>query len=138
EHQCRADRPHAGAADEMNDGKDASADALWRIFSGISEGQRLLGAEAEPGDEAANNQQRHAWREGAEDREGAEQEQVELIDEAAAEPVGEFALADGAEEHAENGGAADGRDLRSGCEFGLQEERHQRAEDREIDDVEEI
>ena len=85
-----------------------------RIFAGIGESERLLGAEAEAGDEAADNQQRHARGERAEDGENAEQQQVELIDEAAAEPVGEFALAGGADEHAENGGAADDRDLGSG------------------------
>src|SRR5580700_10667646 len=102
----------------MDDGKDTSADALGRIFAGIGEGQRLFGAEADPSDKATNDQQRHARSECAEDREGAEQEQVELIDESAAEPVGEFALAGSAQEHAENGGAADGRGLSSGCKFG--------------------
>src|ERR1700692_880869 len=102
----------------MDDGEDAAADALGRIFSGISEAQRRLGAQPEPGDKATSDQQRHARSECAEDGEGAEQEQVELIDESAAEPVGEFALAGSAEKHAENGGAADGRGLRSGCEFG--------------------
>ena len=48
----------------------------------------------------------------AEDREHAEQQQVELVDEAAAEPVAELTLAGGADEHAEDGGAADRRRLR--------------------------
>ena len=57
EHERRPDRPYAGAADEMNDGQDASANSLGRIFAGIGESERLLGAEPEPGDEAADDQQ---------------------------------------------------------------------------------
>ena len=37
----------------------------------------------------------------------------------AAEPVAELTLAGGADEHAEDGGAAYGRDFRSGRELGL-------------------
>ena len=37
--------------------QDAAADALGRIFAGIGEGERLLGAEAEAGDEAAATSQ---------------------------------------------------------------------------------
>ena len=96
----------------MNDRQDAAADALGRIFAGIGEGERLLGAEADAGDEAADDQQRDARRQRAEDREDAEQQQVELIDEPAAEPVAELALAGGADEHAEDGGAADEGGLR--------------------------
>ena len=84
------------------------------------------------------DQQRDARRERAEDGENPEQQQIELIDESPAEAVGEFALAGSAEKHAENSGAADGRDFGAGCEFGLQDERNQRAEHGEVDDVEEI
>src|SRR5579885_832343 len=55
EHEQRRDRPHAGAADEMNDRKNASADRLRRIFAGIGEAERLLGAEPKAGDEAAGD-----------------------------------------------------------------------------------
>ena len=138
EHQRGADRPHAGAADEMDDRQDAAADRLRRVFAGIGEGKRLLGAEAEPGDEAADDQQRHARRERAEDREHAEQQQVELIDEPAAEAVAEFTLAGGADEHSEHRGAADGGDFGAGRELRLQDVGNERAEDGEVDDVEEI
>ena len=47
QHERGSDRPHAGAADEMNDRQDAAANALGRIFAGIGEGERLLGAEAD-------------------------------------------------------------------------------------------
>src|SRR5205085_12465531 len=52
--------------------------------------------------------------------------------------VAELTLAGGAYEHAENGGAADGRDFGSRRELRSEDERHQRAEHRKIDDVEEI
>ena len=68
-----------------------------RIFARIGEGERLLGAQADAGDEAADHQQGHARGERAEDGENAEQQQIELIDEPAAEPVAEFALAGGAD-----------------------------------------
>ena len=74
----------------------------------------------------------------AENREHAEQQQVELINEPAAEAVAEFTLAGGADEHSENGGAADGGDFGSGRELGLKYVRNERAEDGKIDDVEEI
>ena len=93
----------------MNDSEDAAANALGRIFAGIGECERLLGAKTEAGDEAADHQQGHAWRQRTEDGEDAEQQKIELIDEAAAEPVGQFALAGGAQRDAENGGAADQR-----------------------------
>ena len=48
----RGDRPDAGAADEMHDRQDAAADRLRRIFAGVGERERLLGAEADAGDEA--------------------------------------------------------------------------------------
>ena len=109
-----------------------------RIFAGIGEGERLLGAETDAGDEAADDQQRDARGERAEDGEDAEQQQVELIDESAAEPVAELTLAGGADEHAEDGGAADGRDFGSGRELRSEDVRNERAEDGEVDDVEEI
>ncbi len=55
-----------------------------------------------------------------------------------AEPVAEFTLAGRADEHSENGGAADCRDFGSGRELGLKQVRNERAEDGEIDDVEEV
>ena len=122
----------------MHDREDAAADALGRIFAGIGEGERLLGAEPDAGDEAADDQQRDARRQRAEDGEDAEQQQVELIDEPAAEPVREFALAGGADGQAENGGAADQAASAAPAEAGLDDERHQRAEHGEIDDVAEI
>ncbi len=74
---------------------------------------------------------RDARGERAEDREHAEQQQVELIDEPAAEAVAEFTLAGGADEHSENRGAADGGDFGAGRELGLNHVRNQRAEDGE-------
>ena len=53
----------------------------------------------------------NARRERTEDGEDTKQQQVELIDEPAAESVGEFALPGGADEQAEDGGAADRRRL---------------------------
>src|SRR5262249_34345371 len=102
-----ADRPHAGAADEVHDRENAPADRLRRILAGIGEGERLFGAKTEARDEAADHEQRHARSESAEDREHAEDEKVELVDEAAAETVAEFTLTGGADEHSEDGGAAD-------------------------------
>ena len=93
-HDCRSDRPHAGAPDEMNNRQDATANAFGRIFARVSEGKRLLGAEAKAGDEAAGNEQRDARgtaRRGS--CEDAEQQQIELVDESAPEPVAEFTLA---------------------------------------------
>ena len=51
EHEQRADRP--GQAPPMNciNGDDAAANSLGRVFRGVGEAQRLLGAEADPGDE---------------------------------------------------------------------------------------
>ena len=98
---------------------------LRRIFAGISEGQRLLGAESNPGDKAADDHQRDARGQRAEDGEDTEQQQIELIDESPAEPVAELTLAGGADEHAEDGGAADGSDFRSRRELRLQNERNE-------------
>ena len=67
----------------MNDRQDAAADALGRIFAGIGEGKRLLGAKADSRDEPRGDEPGDARSEGPEDREDAEQEQVELIDESA-------------------------------------------------------
>ena len=118
ENERRADRPHAGSADEMHDRQNASADALGRIFACVGEGQRLFGAEPEPGDEAAGHQERNARSERTENSKDAEQQKVELVDEAAAKAVGEFALARGAEEHAENAGAANRGDFGSRGKLG--------------------
>ncbi len=67
----------------MNDRQNAAADALGRIFAGIGEGKRLLGAKADAGDEARGDEPRDARSEGPEDGEDTEQQQVELIDESA-------------------------------------------------------
>ncbi len=138
EGEQRSDRPHAGAADEVHDRQDAAADALGRIFAGIGEGERLLGADADPGDEAADDQPRDGRGQRAEDREHAEQQQVELIDGLAAPAVAEFALTGGADEHAEDRRAADQGGFGSGRELGLKHVRDQRAEHDHIDDVEEV
>ena len=89
--------------------EDAPANALGRIFARIGEGERLLGAKPDAGNDAADDQHGDVRRERAQDRENAEQQKIELIDEAPAEPVGELALAGGADGQAENGGAADCR-----------------------------
>ncbi len=144
EHQRRtapagSDRPHAGAADEMHDGKDAAANELGRIFARIREGERLLGAEPDAGDKAADHQQRHGRRKRAQDREDAEQQQVELINELRPNrslnspwPAVPMAMP-------KMVAAADDRGLspRTG-KFGLDDERDQRPEHGEVDDVEEI
>src|SRR5262249_25029469 len=96
----------------MDDGEDTAADLLGRIFAGIGKAERLFGAKAEAGNEAADHQNRHARGERAKDRENSEQQQVELINEPAAEPIAQLALSSGADEHAEYCGAADG------CGFG--------------------
>ncbi len=51
EREQHADRPGPGAADELHQGDDAAADVLRRIFGGVGEAQRLLGAEPDPGEE---------------------------------------------------------------------------------------
>ncbi len=121
----------------MHDRQDAAADAFGRPFARIGEGERLLGAQADAGQESADHQQCEVRRECAEDGEDAEEQKIELIDEPAAEPVGEFALTGGADGKADDGGAADERGV--GCgEAGLDDERDERAIDRIIDDVAEI
>ncbi len=100
----------------MHDREHAAADRLRCIFAGVGEGERLLGAEPEPGDEPADDKQRHRRRQRAEDGEDAEHQQVELIDEAAAEAVRQLALARGAERNSENGGAADPGGVGGGAE----------------------
>src|SRR5262245_13751262 len=122
----------------MDDRQNASANELGRIFAGIGEGQRLFGAETEPGDEAADDKHRYVRCECTNDGEHAEQQQIELVDETAAKPVAELTLSRGADEHAEDGRAADQRDFRAARELRRQNVRHERTEDREVDDVEEI
>src|SRR6478752_4303056 len=131
-------RPCVGAADEMHDRQNASANEFRRIFAGIGEGERLFGTKTEPGDEAADDKHRHVRRKCADNGEHTEQQQVELIDEAAAVPVAELTLPRGADEHAEDRRAADQRDFRAARELRRQNVRHERAEDRKVDDVEEI
>jgi hypothetical protein len=122
----------------MDDRQDAAADALGRIFAGIGERKRLLGAESDPGDKAAGDEQRDGRGKRSEDREDAEQQQVELIYESAAETIAEFTLTGRADEHSENGGAADASDFGPRCELGLKYVRNERAEDGKIDNIEEI
>ena len=107
----------------MNDRQDAAADALGRIFAGIGEGERLLGAEPDARDETRGDEPGNGRSERPQDREDAEQQQVELIDESAAEPVAEFTLAGRADEHSENRGAADSRCFGAGRELGLDQVR---------------
>ena len=68
----------------------------------------------------------------------ANQQQIELIDEPAAETVAKLTLAGGADEQAENGGATDGRDFGSRFELGTKHEWNERAEHHEIDNIEEV
>jgi hypothetical protein len=118
--------------------EDAAADAFGRIFAGIGESERLLGAEPKPGNETADHEQRHVRGQRAEDGEDTEQQQIELIDEAPPEPVAEFALSGGADAHAENRCAADRRGFRGRGEAGLEDVGDQRAEDGKVDDVKEV
>src|SRR5207342_1672774 len=105
---------------------------------GIGERQRLLRPEAEAGDEATDDKHRDVRRERPKNGEDAEQQQVELIDEAAAEPVAELTLSRGADEHAEDRGGTNQRNLWTARELRRQDVRHERAEDCKIDDVEEV
>src|SRR4029077_6762619 len=73
----RRDRPHARAADEVHDRKDAAADELGRVLARVGERERLLGAEADPGDEAGDPEPEHRRRQRAEDGEDSEQQEVE-------------------------------------------------------------
>ena len=80
----------------------------------------------------------HRRRQRAEDREHAENQQIELVDRLAAPTVAEFALTDAADEHAEHRGAADPCRLGAGRELGLNHVRDQRTQHDQIDDVEEV
>src|SRR5262249_52900638 len=127
-----------GTTDEMDDRQDAAASALGRIFAGVGEAERLFGAETQSGDEATDDEQRHVRRKRAEDREHTEQQKVELIDEAPPEAVAELALSGGADEHAEDRGAADCGGFSGRGESRLDDVGDDRAQNSEIDDVEEI
>src|SRR6185312_13130438 len=83
-------RPHAGAADEVNEGEYPAADRFRRIFAGIGESERLFAAETQTTDKPAHHQPEYGWRERAEDCEDSEQEQIELVDGLASPPVAEF------------------------------------------------
>ncbi len=131
-------RPHAGAADEVNEGEYPAADRFRRIFAGIGESERLFAAETQPTDKPAHHQPEYGWRERAEDCENSEQEQIELVDGLASPPVAEFALTGGANEHAEYRRAADKPGFRSGGKFGLNHVRDQRPEHNQVDDVKEV
>jgi hypothetical protein len=76
-------------------------------------------------------------RQGGDDRRQSEQQQIELIDRLAAEPVGELALTERADEEAGHRDAPDPGDLASGDKPTLHQVRNQRAKDREIQHVEE-
>ena len=109
----------------MHDGENPPANELGRIFAGIGECQRLLSAEPEAGDEAADDKHRKVRCECSEQGEHAEQQQIELIDEAAAVAVAELTLSRGADEHAEDGRAANERDFRTARELRRQNVRHE-------------
>ncbi len=108
--------------------------------------KRLLGAQSDTGEEPERQQPAEAGieadardrRQGSDDRRNAEQQQVELVDRLAAESVGELALAERADKEAEQRDAADPRHLRPGDEAAFEQVGHQRAENREIEDVAEI
>src|SRR6202043_3697873 len=101
-----------------------ATDVLRRIFGGVRETQRLLGAEPDAGEEAEGQQPAGAGvepdardrRQGADDRRQTEQQEVELVDRLAAEAVGELALAEAPDEQAPRRDAADPRRLRLGPE----------------------
>lgn len=123
--QRGSDWPHTGPTDEVDDGQDTAANGFRRVFAGISEGKRLLGAKSNPGNKAADDHQYDARGQRAEDGEDAEQQQIELINESPAEPIAELTLAGGADEHAEDGGAAYGSDFGSRRELRLKDERNE-------------
>src|SRR4029077_2313345 len=137
-HQRGANRPDAGGAREMPDGRNAPANSLKRIVAGIGERPRLLGPKADAGDKAADDKHRDVLRECTEDREHTEHQQVELIDEATAKPVAELALSRSADEHAEDGRASNQGDLCAARELRRQDVRHERAEDRKADNGEKV
>src|SRR5262249_62039339 len=114
---CGADGPAAGAADEVYDGKNATADAFGRVFAGIGKAKRLLGPESEAGDESADDERHDVRSECTEEGEHTEQQQVELIDEPAAESIAELALPRSTDEHAEDRGGANQGDFRAAREF---------------------
>jgi hypothetical protein len=124
----------------------AAANAFRGVFGRVGKAQRLLGAKTDAGDEAKGHQPCEAGvepdarhrRKGRDNGCKAEQQQVELVDGFAAEPIGEFALAERSDKQTEQGNAADPRDLLLGDEPAADQIRHQRAEDREIENVEEI
>jgi len=134
----RGNRPNAGSADEVDESKDTAADRLGRIFAGIGEGERLFAAEAEAGHKTRGNQPPYRRRQGAKDREYAEDQKVELVNRLAAPPVAEFALTDGADEHSQHRRAADPSGFNLGCEVGIDHVRDEIAQHDEIDDVEEV
>ena len=131
-------RPRPGAADHLHAGDETAADVLGRILAGISEAQRLLGAEPDAGDEAQCCEPDVVGRECRDDGRQAVQQQVELIDGLAAEAVGELALRQRADEQAEQRGAGNGGDLRGRGEAGAHHVGNQRSQDHVVGDVEEI
>src|SRR5262245_53013286 len=95
----------------MHRRENPAADAFGRVFARIGKAERLLGTEPDAGDEAADDKHCHVRGEGTEDGENAEQQQVELIDETAAEPIAELPLTSRADEHTEDGGGANQSDF---------------------------
>jgi hypothetical protein len=122
----------------LHTGDEAAADGLWRVFAGVSEAQRLFRAQTDSGDETQHREPDIVRRERGGDGRGAVQQQVELVDGFAAEPVGELALRQGADEQAEQCGAADQSDLRGGREAAARHVGDERAKDDVVGDVEEV
>src|SRR5262249_32239591 len=118
--------------------QDASANELGRVLPRIREGERLLCAETDAGDEARDPKPKYRRRERAQDGENPKQQQIELINRLAAPPVAELALSSGADEHSNHGRASDQASLGRGRELGLDHVRDQRAQDDQVNDVEEI
>src|SRR5437868_7065562 len=56
ERQQDADRPWPRSTDELHQSDDTAADALRCVFGGVGKAQRLLGAEADAGEEAEDQQ----------------------------------------------------------------------------------
>src|SRR4029077_8251935 len=108
EGQEDAKRPRPGAADELHECGQPAANPPRRILGDIGIAQRLLGAEPDPGNEAKDKQpvitrvetDARDRRQRRAERRQAEEEEVELIARLPAEPVGELALAERADEEA--------------------------------------
>jgi hypothetical protein len=119
---------------------------FFGAYSAVGEAQRLLGAKADTSKKPKYQKpaklrvetDARDWRQCRDDRRQAEQEQVELIDRLASEPVGELALAQRTDEQPGHRDAADPRNLRLGDEAAFDQVGDESAEDREIQHVEKI